>query len=60
MRKRSMRCLILLVTGCSFQLTGCQNEEVARFLADTLNQTAVGISSILIGGAIDQALGFTE
>lgn len=46
--------------GYSFQLLGCQNEEVGQFLADTLNQTAVGLSSILIGGAIDEALGFTE
>ncbi len=60
MRKRMLKCAMVLVTGCSFQFFGCQSEEIGQLIADSINQTAVGVSSILVSSAVNEALGITE
>lgn len=60
MRNRKFRSLILLAMGCSFQITGCQSDQVAVFLAETIKDAALGVGSIVIGSAMDNALGLDE
>jgi len=60
MRHRKLRTLALLAMGYSFQIFGCQSEVLGQFLADTIKDTAVGVSGIVINGALDRALGLVE
>lgn len=60
MRMRKMRILALLAMGYSFQVFGCQSQELADFIAETIKEGAVGVSSIVVGAAVDELLGLAE
>ncbi len=60
MRMRKMRVLALLAMGYSFQVLGCQSQELGDFIAETIKEGAVGVSSIVVGAAVDELLGLTE
>jgi len=55
-----MRVLVLLAMGYTFQVFGCQNTDLGEFLATSIKDAAIGIGSIVIGAALDEAFGFSE
>ena len=60
MRNRKFRTVMMLAMGYSFQVLGCQSEELGAFLAESIKDVAVGAGSIVVSAALDEALGLTE
>lgn len=57
MRRRMFRAIGVIVCGCSFQLVGCNNQEIADILAVGVKSTAVEVSTFFVGSFVDNAFG---
>ena len=57
MRKRMSRVVGAVALGCSFQLIGCESEQIGEIVAESIKTTAVEVSTFLVESFVDEILG---
>jgi len=57
MRKRLFRVVAVIVCGCSFQLFGCESQQIGDIVASSIKGTAVDVSGVVVESLVDGALG---
>lgn len=57
MRNRLFRVLCGVACGCSFQLAGCQSQQIADILVGSVKSTAVEVSTFVVESIVDDAFG---
>ncbi len=57
MRKRLFRVMGVVACGCSFQLIGCESQQIADILAGSVKNTAVEVSTFVVESFVDSAFG---
>ena len=60
MRNRLLHVLGLLVYGCSFQLIGCESEQIGEIVAHNVKNTVVDVGTLVLESIVDHALGLEE
>lgn len=57
MRKRLFRVLAVIACGGSFQMLGCDSQNIGDIVASGVRDTAVEVSTFATESLVDQALG---
>ena len=57
MRERLLGMCSIIAVGCSFQLNGCQSQQIGDILAASVRTTAVEVSTFIVEALVDEALG---
>ena len=57
MRKRLFRIMGVLACGCSFQLLGCESQQIGEILVGGIRSAAVDVGTFVVESIVDEALG---
>lgn len=57
MCKRLFRVMGVIACGCSFQVIGCDSQEIADVLAGSAKNTAVEVSTFVVESLVNSAFG---
>ncbi len=57
MGRRMLRTMSVIAIGCSFQIIGCESEQIGEIVAASIRSTAVEVSTFVVESIVDDALG---
>ena len=60
MRKRLFRVMTVVACGCSFQLIGCESQQIADILASSVKNTFVEVGTFVVESAVENAYGLNQ
>jgi len=56
MRNRLLRVFSVIAIGCSFQVVGCDSQELANILTDSVKSAAVDVTTFVVESGVDLTL----
>jgi len=56
MRNRLLRIVSVVAIGCSFQVVGCDSQQLADILNNSVKSTAVDVTTFVVEAAVDNTL----